>query len=76
MGMILALVGAAMLLIGWIWLVITGFTKGGILWGILTFFFSWIAGLIFYVTKKEGLTPTLLILGGIVLSILGRAIGN
>jgi hypothetical protein len=72
MGSILGIVGGLLIFVGWIWLIITAFTKGGALWGILAILFSWITGLIFYFTKKEGLQPTLVILGGIVLTIIAR----
>lgn len=71
MGSILVTIGYLLALVGWIWLIVTAFTKAGALWGILAIFFSWITGLVMYFTKKEGLQPTLVILGGIVLIVLG-----
>lgn len=76
MGMILVLVGSLLCLIGWVWLLVTAFTKAGALWGILAFFFSWIAGLVMHFTKNVGLQPTLLILGGLVLIVIGQVLGN
>lgn len=71
MGSILVWIGYLLLLVGWIWLIITAFTKAGALWGILAILFSWITGLVMYFTKKEGLQPTLVMIGGLVLVILG-----
>lgn len=76
MGMILVYIGGLICLIGYIWLVITAFTKAGALWGILAIFFSSIAGLIMHFSKNVGLQPTLLIIGGVILVIIGQAIGN
>jgi len=76
MGMILVLIGGLLCFIGWIWLVVTAFTKAGALWGVLTFFFSWIAGLIMHFSKNVGLQPTLLMIGGSVLIVIGQILGN
>jgi hypothetical protein len=76
MGTILVSLGAILALIGWVWLIFTGFTKAGALWGILAIFFSWIAGLGMYFTKKVGLTPTLVALAGAALIVIGQLIGN
>lgn len=62
--------GGLLVLIGWIWLIIIGFKEGGALWGILIFFFSWIAGLVFCIMNKTGWVPlVLMIVGGIISSI-------
>jgi hypothetical protein len=76
MGMILVYVGGLLCFIGWIWLIITAFKQAGALWGVLAIFFSWIAGLILHFTKKVGLQPTLLIIAGFVLVLVGQMIGN
>jgi hypothetical protein len=76
MGMLLVGIGGLLCFVGWIWLIITAFSKAGAVWGILAIFFSWIAGLIMHFTKSVGLQPTLLIIGGFVLVIIGQMIGN
>lgn len=63
-------IGTLIALVGWIWLVVIGFQKGGALWGILIFFFSWLAGLIFCIMNKTGWVPlALMIVGGIISGI-------
>ena len=62
--------GGLLAFIGWIWLLVVGFQKGGALWGILIFFFNWLAGLIFCIIHKTGWIPLILmILGGIISGI-------
>lgn len=63
--------GSLIMLIGWIWLIVLGFQKGGALWGILIFFFSWIAGLIFCIMNKTGWIPLALMLVGGIISGIG-----
>lgn len=64
-------IGSLIALIGWIWLVIIGFQKGGALWGILIFLFSWIAGLIFCIMNKTGWLPLALMIVGSIISGIG-----
>ena len=45
MGILAGYIGWVILLIGWIWLIITGFKVGGVLWGILNIFFQPITGI-------------------------------
>ena len=59
--------GCLIALIGWIWLLIIGVKHGGALWGILIFFFSGLAGLIFCIMYKTGwLQWLMLIIGGVL----------
>lgn len=65
----LGIIGLGVLtsIIGWIWLVVVGFQKGGALWGILIIFFNWLAGLIFCIMYKTGWLPlAMMVLGGII----------
>lgn len=63
-------IGGLIALIGWIWLIIVGFKEGGALWGILIFFFSWLAGLVFCIMNKTGWVPlAMMIVGGIISGI-------
>jgi len=60
-------IGILLALIGWIWLIVLGFQKGGALWGILNIFFQPITGIIFCVMHKIGwLALALLIIGNIL----------
>jgi hypothetical protein len=68
-GLVMGL-GGLIALIGWIWLMVVGFQQGGALWGILIFFFSWVAGLIFCIMHKTGWVPlVMMVIGGIVASV-------
>ena len=65
-GIVMGL-GGLIALIGWIWLIVVGFKEGGALWGILIFFFSWIAGLVFCIMNKTGWIPlVMMIIGGFI----------
>jgi hypothetical protein len=66
MGILTAL-GCLIFFIGWIWLVITGFKVGGVLWGIINIFFQPLTGLIFCIVKKAGWQPFIVMLIGLVL---------
>ena len=68
---ILSFIGLLLFLIGWIWLVVVGFKQGGALWGILIFFFSWLAGLVFAIMNKTGWTQLILMIVGFVLMMVG-----
>jgi membrane-bound ClpP family serine protease len=68
---ILSFLGLLLFLIGWIWLIIVGFKQGGALWGILIFFFSWLAGLVFAIMNKTGWTQLILMIVGFVLMMVG-----
>ena len=68
---ILAWVGCILIFVGYIWLVITAFKVGGVLWGILNIFFQPITGLIFCILKKAGWQPLLLMIVGMILAGAG-----
>ena len=68
---ILGLIGSIVMLIGWIWLLVTAFKNGGILWVILIFFFSLIAGLVYCIVKKTGWTQYAMILVGWLVVMYG-----
>ncbi len=69
----IAAMGLGMLiaLIGWIWLIITGFKAGGALWGILNIFFQPITGIIFCVLYKTGWIPLVLMIVGNIIAFGG-----
>ena len=61
---ILSILGCILLLVGWIWLMVVAGKSAGILWVVLIFFFSLLAGLIFCIMKKTGWTQWLMMLVG------------
>lgn len=68
----LGFLGAVLMFIGWMWLIVIGYKKGGALWAVLIVFFSLIAGLAFCITKKEGwLQWTMLVVGWLVVMFGG-----
>lgn len=69
-------IGALVFIVGWIWLIVTGFQVGGILWGILNIFFQPITGLVFVLVKKAGWTPFILMIVGLVLTVGFGGLGS
>ncbi len=62
--------GILIALVGWIWLIVSGFKVGGPLWGILNVFFQPITGIIFCVMHKTGWVPlALMIIGNVIAGI-------
>lgn len=68
---ILAIIGAVVFSIGWVWLIITGYQKGGIIWGIVIFLFGWLGGLIFCIVHKTGWLQYIIFIIGSLLFIAG-----
>jgi hypothetical protein len=68
---IIGLLGFVLLCVGWIWLIVVAYKSSGALWAVLIFFFSWIAGLIFCIMKKEGWMQWGLMALGFILIVLG-----
>ena len=68
---ILSLLGAVLMLVGWIWLMVVAYKSAGALWAVLIFFFSLLAGLIFCIMKKEGWMQWGLLLVGWLLVMFG-----
>ena len=74
MATILILVGVVCALIGWVWLMIAGFSSS-VLWGVGIFFFGPL-GLVFgFFSWPEYKVPMFLYGGGIILWVLGSVIG-
>ena len=61
---ILSILGIILLLVGWIWLMVIAGKTAGVLWAVLIFFFSLLAGLIFCIMKKTGWMQWLMMLVG------------
>jgi len=68
---ILSILGLILLLVGWIWLMVVAGKTSGILWAILIFFFSILAGLIFCIMKKTGWMQWLMMVIGWLLVMFG-----
>ena len=72
----LAVVGSLIAFIGAIWLIVTavqtGQTTGDkVLWGLVNFFCRPLGGIVFYIVKKQGLIPLLMVIGGWILIVVG-----
>jgi hypothetical protein len=71
---VLLLVGAVCFMVGWVWLVVAGFVES-FPWGVGTFFIPLI-GLVFSVLNwPEYKVPTILMVVGFVLLMIGKALG-
>lgn len=75
--MALAAIGGILLLVGAIWLIIisiqTGQSTGEkVLWAVVNFLCQPIGGIVFYIVKKQGLVPMLLVVIGAILSGIGN----
>lgn len=68
---ILAIIGAVAFSIGWVWLIVTGFQKGGVIWGIVIILFGWLGGLVFCIVKKTGWIPFALLFVGMIVAAVG-----
>jgi hypothetical protein len=65
--------GSLLVLIGAVWLIVvaiqTGQTTGDkVIWALVNFFCQPLGGIIFYIVKKQGLVPLLLVIIGCVLN--------
>lgn len=69
--------GAILLLVGTIWLVIiaiqTGQTTGEkVIWALVNFLCQPLGGIIFYVMKRQGLIPLILVIIGAIIAGVGN----
>jgi hypothetical protein len=74
--MLFASLGGLLLLIGTIWLIViaiqTGATTGEkVIWALVNFFCQPLGGIIFYVLKKQGLVPLILVIIGSLIAGFG-----
>lgn len=72
----LVILGYVLLLVGTIWMVVTAIqtgadTKDKVIWGLVNFFCQPLGGIIFYVMKKQGMVPLLLVIAGWIVMIVG-----
>jgi hypothetical protein len=75
--MALAYLGSLLVLVGAIWLIIiaiqTGETTGEkVVWALVNFFCQPIGGIVFYIMKKQGLIPLILVIIGAILAGIGN----
>lgn len=75
--MLFASLGGILALIGTIWLIViaiqTSETTGEkIIWALVNFFCQPIGGIIFYIMKKQGLVPLILVIIGVILLGFGN----
>ena len=74
----LGLLGSLLVFVGAIWLVITAVQTGKdttdkVIWAVVNFLCQPLGGIIFFIVKKQGLVPLLLVLAGMVLMFFGGA---
>ena len=72
----LGILGWVLVLVGTIWLVVTAVqtgadTKDKVIWGLVNFFCQPLGGIIFYVMKKQGMIPLLLVIAGWIIMVVG-----
>ncbi len=72
----IAILGWVLMLVGTLWLVVTAIqtsaeTQEKVIWGLVNFFCQPIGGIVFYVMKKQGLVPLLLVIAGWIIMIFG-----
>lgn len=75
--MLLAGLGSLLVLIGAIWLIIiaiqTSETTGEkVVWALVNFFCQPIGGIVFFIMKKQGLVPLILVIIGAILAGIGN----
>ena len=67
----LVYVGIAVILIGWVWNIVTAFQKGGTLWGVLNVFLQPFTGILSAILKKTSWAPVGVMLLGLILFFVG-----
>ena len=73
---ILGAIGGLLALAGWIWCIISGFQKSGAVWGIVNIIpIQPLIGIISAAMSKIDWRPVIVMLVGVVLSMVGNAIG-
>jgi len=73
----LGAIGGIIYLIGYIWMIVTAIQTGKdtsekLIWGLVCFFCGGLGGIIFFIVKKQGLIPLLMmIIGGVLCAVGG-----
>ena len=75
--MLFAGLGGLLVLVGTIWLIViaiqTGQTTGEkVIWALVNFFCQPIGGIVFFIIKKQGLVPLILVIIGVILAGVGN----
>ena len=73
---ILAILGWLLAVIGMIWLVVTAIQTGAttgekVIWALVNFFCQPLGGIIFFIVKRQGMIPLLMVIGGWILLVAG-----
>ncbi len=68
--------GGLLMLVGAIWLIVVAIQTGQstadkVIWGLVNFLCQPLGGIIFYIVKKQGLVPLILVIVGAILSGVG-----
>ncbi|MDI1240547.1 MAG: hypothetical protein PSX80_01340 [bacterium] len=67
----LVYIAIGIVLIGWVWNIVTAFKMGGTLWGILNIFLQPFVGIVSAILKKTSWIPVGVMLLGLLLFLLG-----
>ncbi len=72
----LGIVGWVVYMIGLIWMVVTAVQSGKdtsekAIWGLVCFFCSPLGAIIFFIVKKQGLVPLIMMIAGFIVMIAG-----
>lgn len=72
----LGILGSLLAFIGAIWLVVTAIQTGKdttdkLIWGLVNFFCQPLGGIIYFVVKKQGMIPLLMVIAGWILIVVG-----
>jgi hypothetical protein len=75
----LGLLGSLLMLVGAVWLIVIAIQTGKdtmdkVIWAVVNFLCQPLGGIIFFIVKKQGLVPLLLVLAGTVLMFFGGAL--
>jgi hypothetical protein len=76
MGSILLAIGGVLTLVGWIWIIVIAFQSGDVVWGIVSIFCGIVALVYAAMHMDKARTPLFVLIGGIVLNIIGSALGG
>ncbi|MBP9663112.1 MAG: hypothetical protein KBD94_00720 [Pyrinomonadaceae bacterium] len=77
----LAILGWLLAMIGMIWLVVTAIQTGTttgekVIWALVNFLCQPLGGIIFYVVRKQGLYPLLMVIIGWILLVAGGGLSG
>ncbi len=72
----LGALGGIIYLVGFIWMIVTAIQTGKdtsekVIWGLVCFLCSPLGSIIFFIVKRQGLIPLILMIVGIVLTVAG-----